>query len=199
MLQSLYFSKFPKILYALKGDKVQQLITDIVHRCRIRKVVQDNTAVFTKWIISDGETPEMVAHKYYGDPNYWWVVMMSNNLQDPYYDWPLGYNQLVATLVKMYGSITESQQAIHHYEDENGNWIDQITYNSVGLASWDENVETFNQIQDDWGSLNSVSRVSVTCYDYWSAVNESKREIKLLDSQFLPQVVKEIDKLLQEV
>lgn len=35
-------------------------------------------------VLQLGERLDTLAHKYYGDPDYWWVIALSNRIQDPF-------------------------------------------------------------------------------------------------------------------
>ena len=43
--------------------------------------------------IDDGETPEVVAEKIYGDAGAAWVVLLANSIIDPQFEWPLNYTR----------------------------------------------------------------------------------------------------------
>lgn len=162
-----YFQYFPTIEF---GDKTTEKLTNIIHRIAIRRDVIANISVFTPWVIQDGETPEIVATKYYGSPFYHWIVMLSNQILDPYFDWCLSSEVLNAYLIQEYGSIEHSTQVIHHYEDVYGNVIDQTTYTS----------------------LPANERSAISAYDYWVLVNEHKRMIRLIDREYLSQILSEM-------
>ena len=35
-------------------------------------------------ILVSGERLDLLAHKYYGDEDYWWVIALANRIQDPF-------------------------------------------------------------------------------------------------------------------
>lgn len=35
-------------------------------------------------VLSVGERLDLLAFKYYGDPEYWWIIAMANRIQDPF-------------------------------------------------------------------------------------------------------------------
>lgn len=51
---------------------------------------------FTEYTIQEGETPEMVAYKFYGNVDYWWIVCMTNGIEDVFYDWPMTLSDIRA-------------------------------------------------------------------------------------------------------
>jgi hypothetical protein len=171
-----YFTKFPTILYDILGNKNENVIINILHRAKLRKVVTNNSLVFYEYTVGDGETPEDIAYKYYGDTKYSWVIFLANDIINPYYDWPMSYEDFQATMIKLYGDLPTSQRTLYAYYDQYGNIVDQTTFQN-GPA---ENFTT------------------ISAYDYYFNLNESKRSIKLLANTFIAQVDEELTNLLAQ-
>lgn len=115
----MFFKLFPKNLYAfdLKNDSLKT-VTNVFTRFKIRSNVLQNAFVFEKYQVVDGDTPEIISHKLYGDPKYHWIICMCNDIVDPQFEFPLDYNALEKNIVKKYGfaNITEAMSTTHHYE-----------------------------------------------------------------------------------
>ena len=45
-------------------------------------------------------TPENIADRYYGDSTLHWIVLLTNNILDPYFDFPLNYRNFVEMLIQ---------------------------------------------------------------------------------------------------
>jgi len=88
-----YFSKFPKITYDMKGDRVRKLLPDILRRVKLKTVIKSGGMLFDKYDVKEGERPEDVAYKWFGDPELHWVILMTNNVTDRYYEWPMNQAQ----------------------------------------------------------------------------------------------------------
>lgn len=159
------------------GTTEQQLLTNIMHRCRIRDLVRTNTAVWYRYQVKDGETAWTIADKFYGNARYHWIVFFANDIIDPYFDWPMSYDDFNDLMIKMFGTIAVAESGIHHYEDGLGHWIDLTTYNSNVFAN----------------------KKTVSNYDYYFGLNEAKRSIQLLDKSFLAQIDAELNELLHQV
>ena len=84
-----YFEEYPKIVYDLVGRGDYKVVTDLLRRVKVRDGVKNNVSLFDKYNVKDGETPEQVSNKFYNSEDYWWVVLLMNNVKDRYYDWPL--------------------------------------------------------------------------------------------------------------
>jgi hypothetical protein len=199
---SRYFSKFPKLIYT--KDNVSSVVTNLLTRLQTVKGVIDNSALYYSYSLKDGDTPEIVASKYYGDAELHWSILLFNNIIDPYYDWPMGYQQFVDFLNDKYGSAATSQITIHHYEkiiattdDYSGQTttdvliIDLDTYNSLPAEP--------TTIVKSIGSTTvteTTSRNAVSCYDYENNLNESKRNIKLIKKEIIQDVKKQFIALM---
>ena len=117
--------------------------------------------------IIDGETPEYLAHEYYGDAELHWVVLYAQQMTNPYYDWPLRYYDLKKFVAKKYG--TANINALHHYED----------------------ADKFQVDSDAAGAL------AVTNFIYEETLNDAKRNINLVRPEFVPEIVTELKLLLK--
>ena len=89
-----YFEHFPTIDYDPTGSGNFKTIKDILIRVTIKKAVRNSNAVFSKYDVKEGQRPEDVAFEQYGNPNLHWIVLMMNEITNPYYDWPMGLRDL---------------------------------------------------------------------------------------------------------
>ena len=177
----MYFSKFPLMVYDIKGDKTYKLLPDILRRVKLRSSLSSSRFVFDKYNVKEGEKPEDIAFKYYGDAQYHWVVMMANNLTDRYYEWPMNDAQFEVYLDDKY----TNPDAVHHYE---------ITRTSG---------TTTPQGPNDYSHLVEVNSdepnaISISFRQYEEREQDRKRSIKLLDKRFLTEFVTEFNNLIAE-
>lgn len=122
----MYFKDVPNIYYDFKlGGKSQlSIVKDITHNIRFRKEILENITLYDEYDIRDGETPEIIAERIYGNSQYHWVIMLLNERYDYITDFPLSYPELVAHTEQKYG--VGNTNDIHHYLDFNGNKVDSI-------------------------------------------------------------------------
>ena len=102
----MYFENFPVIYY--KGKDV----TNLLRRVGVRTKAKTNMVMFETYDVKEGETPEMIADKLYGDSTLHWVVLMVNNIVDRYHEWPMAGNQFLDYVNEKYSN----PSATHHYE-----------------------------------------------------------------------------------
>tara|TARA_Y100001963_G_C6793913_1_gene457535 strand:- start:37010 stop:38047 length:1038 start_codon:yes stop_codon:yes gene_type:complete len=102
----MYFSKFPLIAYRNLAqndkDETVKVARDIVRRVAFSKRLKDEAALFQDYYVKEGEKPEDVAYKVYGDPHYHWVVLLFNDVINPYYEWPLTNEAIDNYIAKKY-------------------------------------------------------------------------------------------------
>ncbi len=97
-----YFSKFPKIRYSFDNGATSKIAVDIVTRVKVRDYVKQNTEMFVEYLIKDGDTPEILADRIYGDSELHWIIMIFNEITNPYYDWALSQRKLEAFAFNKY-------------------------------------------------------------------------------------------------
>ena len=87
----MYFKDFPSYLYDFNygNDVKTTVVKDITRNIRFKKEILDNIALYDEYDIVDGETPEIISEKFYGTPEYHWVVMLANDKYDYRSDFPI--------------------------------------------------------------------------------------------------------------
>lgn len=223
-----YFAEIPVVAYPnLSGaDNTYVILTNILKRSAFLREVSENVSLFYDYEIKDGETPEIIADKLYGDVSRFWIVLLFNKLSNPYYDFPLVSEQLHDYISNKYGqTVEQSQTTIHHYEarvtrtvffngmPESSNvstyTISAQQQNSTtGLA---ENRPSLPGVADtsivgesyteDFGSGVTVQTdylyTAVSNYAYEVNENEKRRSIKLLDAAYVGIVENEFRRLMR--
>ena len=62
-----------------------KVVTNLLRRVALRQKVSADVLVFDYYDVKDGETPEIIAHKLYGDSELHWVILLINNITDRYH------------------------------------------------------------------------------------------------------------------
>jgi len=99
-----YFESFPLISYTLDDSNSTQVVSDIFRRVILSKEFLDNNSYFETIDVLDGETPEQLAFRYYGSQNLHWLILLTNSIIDPRFDWPLSSDNLYKLVVSKYGT-----------------------------------------------------------------------------------------------
>ena len=175
-----YFDRFPLMTYDMKNNNVYKLVPDILRRVKLRASIKSGVFLFDKFDVPMGDKPEDVAFKFYGDAELHWVILMTNDITDRYYQWPMTQPQLEAFLADKY----DNPDGIHHYEITRTSG--RTTANGPGDYS---HLVECNSDED--GALSVSNR------DYEDRLQDQYRQIRLLDRKFIPQFVSEFERLIQ--
>ena len=176
----MYFSKFPLTVYDMKGDEKYKLLPDIMRRVKLRSGIAAGRFVFDNYDVKNGERPEDIAFKYYGDAEYHWVILLTNNITDRFYQWPLTQPQFDAFLTDKYGK--GSEDAIHHYE---------LAQTSGATTSRDDS--HMLEVNSDTDNATSISN-----RQHEERIQDKNRQIRLLDKKYLSQFVEEFFALVSK-
>ena len=96
----MYFSLVPNIEYDEKPIKYPFSESDYVvaknffRRFTVNEDVFSYAVLFNQYTIIEGERPDTIAERAYGDPFYDWVVLITNNMVNAQYDWPMSNREL---------------------------------------------------------------------------------------------------------
>ena len=169
----MYFNPFPTISYDPTGSGYTNTIKDITTRVKVKQWVRNKAAMFAKYDVSDAMTPEMVAFYLYDNAELHWVVLLFNEITNTYYGWPLSRRDFGAFVENKY----ENPQAIHNYE---------ITQSS-GDQSIKINVES-----------DVVGATAVSNLQYEQAIQDKKKQIRVLKPEYLNQFIREFQDLVRK-
>jgi|688.fasta_scaffold00075_87 hypothetical protein len=117
--QSKFFDVFPTIKYDINKNRIYEQtenVTNIFFRIGILKKVINNLSTYYTYTVEDNETPEIIAEKVYGDTGAGWIILYTNQIFDPQFDWPLGYTAFNSYIEAKYGSSQAAVQTVHHVE-----------------------------------------------------------------------------------
>jgi hypothetical protein len=108
-----YFDTLPKIIQTINGQS--NLYTNLMARASMIPKVMTDPSNYYQYDIQEGDTPEIIADKYYGDSYRYWIVLFSNQLLDPQWDWPMSTTLFEHYMKNKYSNINP-HNVMHHYE-----------------------------------------------------------------------------------
>ena len=165
----------------MKNDDNYKLLPDILRRVKQRNAIKSGQFIFDTYDVIDGERPEDIAFKWFGDAQLHWVILMTNNITDRYYQWPMNQPQFEAFITDKYSN----PDGIHHYEilKSSGNTT------SNGPSDYSHLVEV---------NSDTVNATSISNRQYEERVRDKNRSIKLLNQKFLNEFLEEFDNLIKD-
>ena len=153
-----YQETVPYVFGATRDTMVQSTITNITQRARIVERLRQHTAIMHDYEISEGDRPDTVAQKVYGDVKYTWVVLLLNNIMS-LYDWPMMNEEFELYLIGKYGSLSLSQNqgtrtdaawsAAKFYYTTEGDRVDATTYAGLGARQGTTNTPYTQEVEDN--------------------------------------------------
>ena len=176
----MYFRKLEKGFYDLKGDGNPKVVTDLMTRVKVREKIIDEASLYDNYDVPSGERPEDTAFKHFGSAQYHWVILMTNNITDAFYEWPMSEQNFEAFLKDKY----TNPDAIHHYE----------TTQSSGKtkANGPDDYSYLVEVNSDAAGAQSVSN-----RQYEQRIQDEKRQINLLNPSYLNTFIEEFNKLVR--
>jgi hypothetical protein len=191
----MFFSIVPDIQYDEKPISYPFSESDFVtaknffRRYKVNENVFQYATFFKKYTIRDGERPETVAEKIYGNQFYDWVILLTNNMVNAQYDWPRSNYEMYKIVEEEfddpYSEIShyEIKETIGHYQA--GLRVDKTFYDGTHKLNIDGSVQIKNG--------NEIAS-PITVAEYYQDENEKKREIYLLKPRYLESFVKDFKK-----
>jgi hypothetical protein len=211
-----YFKYFPKTFYTSNNNVTGvDNITNIISRFGFENQLKENSTAFYPYQIQESDTPEIIADKFYGNPEYHWIVLLFNDIIDPQFDWPLKQNSLIEFINQKYASNgasnTTPQTGLAWALSENN----KQAYLKIITTTASDGTVTTQKLQVDANAYANIAATtntyttnnneSVTIaitketrsyYTYEVEENENKREITLLKNDFLREVEKEFKRVI---
>ena len=186
----MFFKIVPNISYDEKPISYPFSESDFVvaknffRRYKINEDVFQYAVFFKKYTIVDGERPETLAEKAYGDQFLDWVILLTNNMVNAQYDWPRSNYEMYKIVEEEFD---DPYSEINHYEIREtigqyqaGLHVDEAFYNGTHKVNINGTVTTKNG--------NEIAS-PVTVAEYYQAENEKKRQIYLLKPRYLDSFV----------
>ncbi len=119
-----YFSQFPTITYA------NTVVTDVTRRVVVPSSVLRQPTVFSPYTVEGSQRMDTVSYQYYDQQDDDdWLILLANQIVDPYYGWYLDIDQLTAFVEIKYGSMAAAFQRVHHWQC---NWASDNRNISIG-------------------------------------------------------------------
>ena len=207
-----YFRYYPRTIYAqdIEQDSID-VVTNLVTRFSFEKKFKENTSVFQKYDIRDGDTPESIAYKIYGSSEKHWIVLAMNDIVDPQYDWPLDQITLGNFVNSKYtananvgqSGLSWAQSNIHSYYKiekrttvstgdfkEDTIEVDANTYANISATTTTVTIPNGKQVKVE------ILKEVKTYYEYEVDYNERNRTINLLKSQFVDAATSEFKRVI---
>ena len=163
-----YFEYFPLVRYNIAG--VETLSVNMTSKTNIPQSYKTNGRYYLEYNIQHGETPEMIADRFYDSSSLSWIILMFNDIVNYFDEWPVDYETVI--------EFTKSK-----YEDVNG--INHYISASTGT-----------EVSIDWPTYD---KVPITNIEHEQNVNEAKRFIKVPVPDIISEIINQHNDLISRV
>ena len=184
--------KLPELLYNFSSTPLDPdflVVKNIWRRAEILTEFKSQVMLFTEVNINDGERPEDIATKYYGNPFYNWTIFVINDITDYYAQWPRSVIQLQDFINQKYSN---PQATKHHVTTEVKDANNNIIVPAGKVVPSNFQVSYYN------GSTTVTANpvVSVTNAMYETELNSKKQNIQVVKPKLIEDFVAEYKALL---
>ena len=165
------------------------LVKNIWRRAQVLVEYKSEVTIFTEITVGDGERPEDIATRYYGNPFFNWTILVINDIVDYYNQWPRSIVQLQDYINSKY---TNPQATKHHVTTEVKDANENIIVPAGKVVPSNFQVAYFN------GSTTVTASpvASVTNAAYEFDLNAKKQNIQIVKPDIIEDFVDVYNKIL---
>jgi hypothetical protein len=185
------FEYFPTIRYDIKKNMKYENMKNTMLRFKINQILKTRRAEYFSYSIEDGERADVLAYKIYEDATLDWLIFLTNDIYDPYYDWPLSQTDLISHIRSKYGSVPAAQSQVKEYRKI-------LNPQSVLFDGTVIPKRTLVIDSTTYSTLPISAKEIISMYDYELELNEKKRDIKLIEGRYIGSIISQIESLLEE-
>jgi hypothetical protein len=172
-----FFDMLPNSYYAFDETTILR-VKHIFSRFHFfDPIVKKNIQSFDYYTIGEGETPDMVSNKFYKDPGFHWLILMFNDIIDPFGQWPMAHQDLYNYATSKYG--VDNIYLTGYHMNAAGKIVDPAHY--LGILQSDG---TYDQ-----------DMIPLSNMDYEELVNDGKRKIYIPKQEYIGAILSNIEKL----
>lgn len=206
-----FFNNFPTILI---DDKI---ITDITLRLNYSTLYWLNQPLmYYDYVLKDSDTPDNIADRYYNDPNLHWIVLTTNYILNPLFEFPLrqdaferylnqkyktqahrqnmtGFEYATSTIAKngYQKLVTITNIITQEIVSQDYYIVDPWAYQTIK-----EEFSTFEDENEQY-EYRVSKRLPITIYEEEYTINEKKRNIKILKKEHQQEAIFKLTNLLK--
>ncbi len=217
-----YFNELPNIAYqsplSHKNSSTDYIvIKNIFRRTKLADYLKDAASIFQKFVIGDGDRPDTIAAKIYGDSRLDYVVILMAGITNVRHQWPLQDYQVYDYALSKYGSEEKMNEIKYHQtfeiRDEQDRQIlppdlivdadfkiDGTAHKYPSSTRYTIRTEAGYRQLDDKDEFtvatDNIAR-AVTNLEYEYSENEKKREIDILNSGYLQTFLNDLRDIMR--
>lgn len=215
-----YFKYFPYVQYEFP-DEVVRSFKNISLRPDLVKELKSPQNL-EEYLVTDNETPELIAYKFYNDVSLNWIIMLANDVLNLYEDWPKSSqhledyiydkyrvqkdsegiertltNEQVYEFVSFVGSPTNGFKGAIDLDSENGPKVVITPRHFIDSDNLEYGYSTWSITTDAYGrTIKKPQLTPVSHYDYEQDLNDEKKRIYVPSASLAVKIKKEMRDIL---
>lgn len=159
--------------------KQYKIVQDIIDRYRMQPVV-----------INDQDRPEYIAYRLYGSVEYFWLLLVCNNLIDPYFEWIMPQETLYQYCKQKYKNLPEKENTVYYHRNDKNQKFYNVHEYPKDSQLWYDKLDKHHKDLQYKGVM-----VPVTYLEHEIELNEEKRIVNALYpddfSSFIQELIQE--------
>ena len=178
-------NKLPELLYNFSTKPLDPdflVVKNIWRRAQVLTEFKSEVTLFTEITIGDGERPEDLATRYYGNPFYNWTILVINDITDVYAQWPRSVTQLQEFINQKYDNPMATK---HHVTTEVKDATDNIIVPAGKVVPSNFQVAYYNGST----TITATPVASVTNATYETELNSKKQNIQVVKPELIEDFV----------
>ena len=188
-----YFRNLPRVGYDINGTGKDSFVnvTNIMKRVKFKPTVLEDISNYYPYFVKEGERPDIISQVEYGNVGYAYLILLVNDIFDPNFDWPLNSQVFEKFIINKYGSVTTAISGIKHYY--------QIIRAEVPRTGTSERIPEVKFAVDEttYDALGISDRTTLSNYDHEVELNDAKREIRLINPDFIQDIDYQVKRSLK--
>lgn len=144
-------------------------VADITRRVVITEEMKNAATEYSWHLVNPGQKPEDVAFEYYNDVKYTPILLLLNDIVNPF-QWPMSQAELEKYIKKKYD--IANIDSVHHYET----------------------LPSHPRGEGHIVNKDDPHAYPVSYHQYESRINEANRKIKIVSAEYMGRIYNEIQR-----
>lgn len=180
----MYFNRFNKTVYD-NGPKQIRNAVNIFNSVMLQYTPVNNINTYYYRQLVQGERPEDLSYIEYGKVEYHWIILLANNVINPYTDWYMSQWELDAYIDNKYDDPNDINHFLDVTDPKNPRRCDGYEFKHY-----------YNELKVLQNPLPQyISPVTHTQYE--SEKNFEKFEVRVIDKRYIIDIVKQFESLME--
>ena len=170
------YSFYPKIKYQI-NPFTELKVVDITISTKIKQALKNYNAIaITPYTVQNGDRPDAVSYFLYGTPYYEYILLMVNNIESVYDQWPKDDTTFENYIIEKYGSVAAARTGYKYYYTEDGDIVSE----------------------EYWQTLTGARKYRETFYEYETRLNDEKARIRVLELPYIVRFESDLQEILSQ-